>query len=200
MSHIELKNRKRQLMESTQDNLSQDLMSLYSDSKKVLKDFDDAWDLNLKLLSTWGASLGGIMLPVKNWIEQKYPELSYEQVILVLMGSIISFFYDNEYFINAIVKKIMKEGLMNEFKQSTIVAQRLISSLNNLLSKMDFYGRDNVDYLSFAFFLPMLEDLKKEVTMENLDSITNKIYNSGVVLTNKLNIKFFLRKLIELSQ
>lgn len=199
MSTLELRKRKPYLKESVQDSLAQDLMSLYLDSKKILNDFDETWDLNLKLLSTWGAALGGILLPMKSWIEQKYPDLSYEQVILVLMGSIISFFYDNEYFINVIVKKIKKEGLMEEFKQSTIVSQKLINSLTNLLNKMNFFGNDNVDYLSFAYVLPMLEDLKKEISIDNLDAVSNRIYNSGVVLTNKSNIKFFLRKLIELS-
>jgi len=199
MSTLKLRKRKPYLKESVQDSLVQDLMSLYLDSKKILNDFDETWDLNLKLLSTWGAALGGILLPMKSWIEQKYPDLSYEQVILVLMGSIISFFYDNEYFINVIVKKIKKEGLMEEFKQSTIVSQKLINSLTNLLNKMNFFGNDNVDYLSFAYVLPMLEDLKKEISIDNLDAVSNRIYNSGVVLTNKSNIKFFLRKLIELS-
>jgi hypothetical protein len=199
MSTLKLRKRKPYLKESVQDSLVQDLMSLYLDSKKILNDFDETWDLNLKLLSTWGAALGGILLPMKSWIEQKYPDLSYEQVILVLMGSIISFFYDNEYFINVIVKKIKKEGLMEEFKQSTIVSQKLINSLTNLLNKMNFFGNDNVDYLSFAYVLPMLKDLKKEISIDNLDAVSNRIYNSGVVLTNKSNIKFFLRKLIELS-
>jgi len=199
MSTLELRKRKQSLKESVQDNLAQDLMSLYLDSKSIVNDFDKTWDLNLKLLSTWGAALGGVMLPMKNWIEQKYPELSYEQVILVLMGSIISFFYDNEYFISAIVKKIKKEGLMEEFKQSTIVSQKLINSLTSLLNEMNYFGNDNVDYLSFAYVLPMLEDLKKGISIDNLDAVSNRIYSSGVVLTNKSNIKFFLRKLIELS-
>jgi hypothetical protein len=199
MSTLELRKRKQFLKESVQHNLAHNLRSLYLDSKDILSDFDKTWNLNLKLLSTWGAALGGVMLPMKNWIEQKYPELSYEQVILVLMGSIISFFYDNEYFISVIVKKIKKEGLMEEFKQSTIVSQKLINSLTNLLNEMNYFGNDNVDYLSFAYVLPMLEDLKKGISIDNLDAVSNRIYSSGVVLTNKSNIKFFLRKLIELS-
>ena len=199
MSTLELRKRKQFLKESVQHNLAHNLRSLYLDSKDILSDFDKTWNLNLKLLSTWGAALGGVMLPMKNWIEQKYPELSYEQVILVLMGSIISFFYDNEYFISAIVKKIKKEGLMEEFKQSTIVSQKLVNSLTSLLNEMNYFGNDNVDYLSFAYVLPMLEDLKKGISIDNLDAVSNRIYSSGVVLTNKSSIKFFLRKLIELS-
>lgn len=191
--------KKSLLKESVQDKLTQDLMILYSDSKKILNDFDKIWDLNLKLLSTWGAALGGIMLPMKKWIEEKFPQLSYKQVILVLMGSIVGFYYDNEYFITNILRKIKKEGLLDQFKQSIIMAQRLNNSLNTLLDKMQFYGDDFVDYLSFAFVLPMMEDLKNSITSDNLEIISDKMVSSGLILTSKLKMKFFLRKLLELS-
>ena len=191
--------KKSLLKESVQDKLTQDLMILYSDSKKILNDFDKIWDLNLKLLSTWGAALGGIMLPMKKWIEEKFPQLSYKQVILVLMGSIVGFYYDNEYFITNILRKIKKEGLLDQFKQSVIMAQRLNNSLNTLLDKMQFYGDDFVDYLSFAFVLPMMEDLKNSITSDNLEIISDRMVSSGFILTSKLKMKFFLRKLLELS-
>jgi len=192
--------KKSLLKESVQDKLSQDLMILYSDSKKILNDFDDIWDLNLKLLSTWGAALGGIMLPMKKWIEEKFPQLSYKQVILVLMGSIVGFYYDNEYFITNILRKIKKEGLLDQFKQSVIMAQRLNNSLNTLLDNIHFYGDDFVDYLSFAFVLPMMEDLKNSVNSDNLEIISDRMVNSGFILTSKSKMKFFLSKLLELSQ
>jgi hypothetical protein len=192
--------KKSLLKESVQDKLSQDLMILYSDSKKILNDFDEIWDLNLKLLSTWGAALGGIMLPMKKWIEEKFPQLSYKQVILVLMGSIVGFYYDNEYFITNILRKIKKEGLLDQFKQSVIMAQRLNNSLNTLLDNIHFYGDDFVDYLSFAFVLPMMEDLKNFVNSDNLEIISDRMVNSGFILTSKSKMKFFLSKLLELSQ
>jgi hypothetical protein len=192
--------KKSLLKESVQDKLSQDLMILYSDSKKILNDFDEIWDLNLKLLSTWGAALGGIMLPMKKWIEEKFPQLSYKQVILVLMGSIVGFYYDNEYFITNILRKIKKEGLLDQFKQSVIMAQRLNNSLNTLLDNIHFYGDDFVDYLSFAFVLPMMEDLKNSVNSDNLEIISDRMVNSGFILTSKSKMKFFLSKLLELSQ
>ena len=185
--------------ESVQDKVTQDLMIVYSDSQKILKDFDKIWDLNLKLLSTWGAALGGIMLPMKKWIEEKFPQLSYKQVILVLMGSIVGFYYDNEYFITNILRKIKKEGLLDQFKQSVIMAQRLNNSLNTLLDEMQFYGDDFVDYLSFAFVLPMMEDLKNSITSDNLEIISDRMVSSGFILISKLKMKFFLRKLLELS-
>jgi len=197
MSHRTQNRNKTLLKESVSGNLSQELNSMYGESKKILNDFDKIWDLNLKLLTTWGAALGGIMLPMKKWIETKYPELTYEQVILVLMGSIIDLYYDNEYFINNIVKKAKREGLLEELKLSIRVAKKLNESLNELLDSMDYYGEDFVDSLSFAFVLPILDDLKFKVTAENVESLARELVNTGVLLTSTSKMKFFLSKLLE---
>ena len=197
MSHRTQNRNKSLLKESVSGNLSQDLNSMYGESKKILNDFDKIWGLNLKLLTTWGAALGGIMLPMKKWIETKYPELTYEQVILVLMGSIIDLYYDNEYFINNIVKKAQKEGLLEELKLSIRVAKKLNKSLNELLDSMDYYGADFVDSLSFAFVLPILDDLKSKVTPENIESLAKELVGTGVLLTSTSKMKFFLSKLLE---
>jgi hypothetical protein len=197
MSHRTQNRNKTLLKESVSGNLSQELNSMYGESKKILNDFDKIWDLNLKLLTTWGAALGGIMLPMKKWIETKYPELTYEQVILVLMGSIIDLYYDNEYFINNIVKKAKREGLLEELKLSIRVAKKLNESLNELLDSMDYYGEDFVDSLSFAFVLPILDDLKSKVTAENVESLARELVSTGVLLTSTSKMKFFLSKLLE---
>jgi hypothetical protein len=116
------------------------------------------------------------------------------------MGSIVGFYYDNEYFITNILRKIKKEELLDQFKQSVIMAQRLNNSLNTLLDNIHFYGDDFVDYLSFAFVLPMMEDLKNSVNSDNLEIISDRMVNSGFILTSKSKMKFFLSKLLELSQ
>ena len=84
---------------------------------KILEDCYQVWKLNAKFLVTWGASLGGLILPLKNWIETNHPELSYEQVILLLLGIASNFFYDNEVFIKKVLKKIHQEGLVDTFKK-----------------------------------------------------------------------------------
>lgn len=188
------------IMESNYKNFGQDLKILYSESKKIIEDFENEWGINLKLLMTWGAALGGIMLPMKLWIEEKYPKLSYEQHILILLGSIIGIYYDNEFVINEIINKVKNEDLLNQFKQSIIKAQSLNNSLNKLLDEMKIIGDDYVDSLSLAFFLPILQDVKNIISPDNLETIGDEMVNSGVILTSKSKTKFFLRKLMEMAK
>jgi uncharacterized membrane protein YqgA involved in biofilm formation len=182
------------------NNLKNELQSIYSQTKDILNDLDEIWDINLKLLTSWGAALGGIMLPVKSWIEKEYPELSYEEVILVLAGAIVGVYYDNETTINNIVRKIKSKNLFGEFKQSFKISKLLSKSLTNLLNDFGIYGNENSDMIGLAFILPLLDDLKSIVNQGNIKQIANEIINSGVILTSNSQLKFFLTKLSKFSE
>jgi uncharacterized membrane protein YqgA involved in biofilm formation len=182
------------------NNLKNELQSIYSQTKDILNDLDEIWNINLKLLTSWGAALGGIMLPVKSWIEKEYPELSYEEVILVLAGAIVGVYYDNETTINNIVRKIKSKNLFEEFKQSFKISKLLSKSLTNLLNDFGIYGNENSDMIGLAFILPLLDDLKSIVNQGNIKQIANEIINSGVILTSSSQLKFFLTKLSKFSE
>jgi RNAse (barnase) inhibitor barstar len=182
------------------NNLKNELQSIYSQTKDILNDLDEIWNINLKLLTSWGAALGGIMLPVKSWIEKEYPELSYEEVILVLAGAIVGVYYDNETTINNIVRKIKSKNLFEEFKQSFKISKLLSKSLTNLLNDFGIYGNENSDMIGLAFILPLLDDLKSIVNQGDTKQIANEIINSGVILTSNSQLKFFLTKLSKFSE
>jgi uncharacterized membrane protein YqgA involved in biofilm formation len=182
------------------NNLKNELQSIYSQTKDILNDLNEIWNINLKLFTSWGAALGGIMLPVKSWIEKEYPELSYEEVILVLAGAIVGVYYDNETTINNIVRKIKSKNLFEEFKQSFKISKLLSKSLTNLLNDFGIYGNENSDMIGLAFILPLLDDLKSIVNQGNIKQIANEIINSGVILTSSSQLKFFLTKLSKFSE
>lgn len=182
------------------NNLKNELQSIYSQTKDILNDLDEIWNINLKLLTSWGAALGGIMLPVKSWIEKEYPELSYEEVILVLAGAIVGVYYDNETTINNIVRKIKSKNLFEEFKQSFKISKLLSKSLTNLLNDFGIYGNENSDMIGLAFVLPLLDDLKSIVNKGDTKQIAHEIINSGVILTSNSQLKFFLTKLSKFSE
>ena len=182
------------------NNLKNELQSIYSQTKDILNDLDEIWNINLKLLISWGAALGGIMLPVKSWIEKEYPELSYEEVILVLAGAIVGVYYDNETTINNIVRKIKSKNLFEEFKQSFKISKLLSKSLTNLLNDFGIYGNENSDMIGLAFVLPLLDDLKSIVNKGDTKQIAHEIINSGVILTSNSQLKFFLTKLSKFSE
>lgn len=192
------------LLESQTTSLGKDLIEMHDQMVKILEDCHQVWKLNAKFLVTWGASLGGLILPLKNWIETNHPELSYEQVILLLLGVASNFFYDNEVFIKKVLKKIHQEGLVDVFKKVFKKTKELKKSLEELLMGLKNFTINMSSIVSYAFILPILSDLVNMVSEgdfdENVRLITTRILASGVVLISGVSLANLLTELFKSFQ
>ena len=97
-------------------NITEDLKQMFESVKQMLITNANVWGLNAKFLITWGAALGGMILPLKNWLEGQSTDLTQEQIYLLLLGIAANYYYDNSDFIRKVVAKIKDEGLMDIFK------------------------------------------------------------------------------------
>lgn len=192
------------LLESQTTSLGKDLIEMHDQMVKILEDCHQVWKLNAKFLVTWGASLGGLILPLKNWIETNHPELSYEQVILLLLGVASNFFYDNEVFIKKVLKRIHQEGLVDVFKKVFKKTKELKKSLEELLMGLKNFTINMSSIVSYAFILPILSDLVNMVSEgdfdENVRLITTRILASGVVLISGVSLANLLTELFKSFQ
>ena len=192
------------LLESQTSSLGKDLIEIHDQMLKILEDCYQVWKLNAKFLVTWGASLGGLILPLKNWIETNYSELSYEQVILLLLCIASNFFYDNEVFIKKVLKKIHQEGLVDTFKKVFKKTKELKKSLEELLLGLKNFTINMSSIVSYAFILPILSDLVNMVSEgnfgENIQLITTRILASGVILISGIALANLLTELFKSFQ
>lgn len=192
------------LLESQTTSLGKDLIEMHDQMVKILEDCHQVWKLNAKFLVTWGASLGGLILPLKNWIETNHPELTYEQVILLLLGVASNFFYDNEVFIKKVLKKIHQEGLVDVFKKVFKKTKELKKSLEELLMGLKNFTINMSSIVSYAFILPILSDLINMVGEgdfeENVKLITTRILASGVVLISGVSLANLLTEVFKSFQ
>ena len=192
------------LLESQTTSLGKDLIEMHDQMVKILEDCYQVLKLNAKFLVTWGASLGGLILPLKNWIETNHPELTYEQVILLLLGVASNFFYDNEVFIKKVLKKIHQEGLVDVFKKVFKKTKELKKSLEELLMGLKNFTINMSSIVSYSFILPILSDLVNMVSEgdfdENVRLITTRILASGVVLISGVSLANLLTELFKSFQ
>lgn len=192
---------KRIILEEKNGDLTQNLRNLYDETKKLLEECAVTWGLNAKFLITWGASLGGMILPLKNYLEGKHPELTHEQVILLILGVACNYFYDNEVFIRKVITKIKKEGLLDVFKDVYSKAEELRRALGEFLKSIKITANTMYSILSYAFILPILGDIynlsQGEEIMESVKLIGQRIAASGVVLIMGAGLNNLLKKVID---
>ena len=83
------------LQEQDQSKMSDYMKEMYSYTNDLVDRAKKIYGLNLKLLLTWGASVGGFVLPLSNFIKTGRFELNEAEQTLILVGIACSVFYDN---------------------------------------------------------------------------------------------------------
>ena len=82
------------------ESLSDKIKSIQDESleltKKVISDTYEQTGINLSMLLTWGASIGGLISPVTQWLQGKNPELSQSDISLIMTAIICTIFYENK--------------------------------------------------------------------------------------------------------
>lgn len=188
--------------ESEGDNIQNDLQKLYQFTLDVIEKSQKMWNLNVRFLMTWGAAIGGMIMPLKSWIEGEHPELSEKQIILLLVGITCNYFYDNEKFIRGILDKIKQEGLIGPFRKLFTKSEELKNSLLDFLTSIKIFGRSTSSLMSYAFILPIFDDIFSLIGGSEdpefvIKNIVGRIVASSVVLLSGSAITSLISKIIK---
>ena len=83
--------RKVLITESLSDDFAETIKKNYQMASEILKESKEQMGLNLQFMMTWGASIGGFVGPLTDFIEGRFPELNSAQITYVV-DSINQFF------------------------------------------------------------------------------------------------------------
>ena len=109
-------NQKRFLVvEGLSDNLAKDTKKLFNLTKSIINQSSEQLGMNLQFMLTWGASIGGIMAPLMDYVNGNYPELDTASAYSLVVGAVSIVFYNNEKQIRKIAEVIEEKGLNDIF-------------------------------------------------------------------------------------
>lgn len=186
--------------ENSSNDITDNLKKLYDFTTDLIDKSIKMWGLNAKFLITWGAALGGMILPLKNWLENQNFEMTEEQKYLLLLGIACNYYYDNSDFISKVVKKISDEGLLDVFKKLYNKAEDLKNALVEFLNSLKIFSNTMTSIMSYAFILPVLGDLYQMVdggdVVESAKLISQRIAASGVVLIVGYTLTSFIERIL----
>lgn len=192
------------LEEHSPNDITDNLRKLYDFTRELIDKSMSVWGLNAKFLITWGAALGGMILPLKNWLETQNFEITKEQTFLLLLGIACNYYYDNSDFIRNVMQKIKDEGLLDVFKKLYQKSEELKNALVEFLRSLKIFGDSMTSIMSYAFVLPVLGDIYQmfggEDVFESAKMISQRIAASGVVLIVGHSLTSFIEKILKLKQ
>jgi hypothetical protein len=190
------------LQEQDQSKMSNYMKELYSFTSNLVNKFKKAYGLNLKLLLTWGASVGGLLMPLDNFIRTGRFNLTDEQATLILIGIACSFFYDNSKSLKSVLTKIKEEGLEDTFKEILVKSKNLKESFSKFLKSANVTLNSTMDLMSYSFLIPIVTDIQSLlVDGGDLQTIamrvTKRLIASGVVIVSQIELTETIKKILK---
>ena len=175
------------ITESEKSSFTENMKILYSFVNSLVGKVRRKYDLNLKLLTTWGTSVGGLVLPLDNFIQNGEFNLDDNQSALILIGVLAILYYDNKSVFKKVLTKIKNEGLEKPFEIVLNKGKELKNAFLEFLSSLDLSIRSVSELISYSFLIPIIVDIQKYIQgSENIENsvttIVERLVASGVVL------------------
>ena len=190
------------LQEQDQSKMSDYMKELYSFTSELVHKAKKSFGLNVKLLLTWGASVGGLVMPLDNFIRSGRFELTSQQETLILVGIACSFFYENAKVLKSVLTKIKEEGLEDTFKEILVKGRNLKSSFSKFLKSANVTLGSSLDLVTYSFLIPIITDIQSAVVdggdLQTVAmTIAKRLIASGVVLVGQIALTETIKKILK---
>ena len=193
---------KRLIVESVSENMKSIQDESVELTKKIVSDTYKQTGINLSMLLTWGASIGGFISPVSQWLRGKSPELSDADLSLILVSVVSVIFYENKEVIKNLVSHLKDRNLLNYFKLTLKKAKDLESTFLSFIKSLNIVSFNMLSMLSYAFLVPLLPLIydmvsQKHFNHSDIEMIARSIAGYGLITTGGNFLKHVIEKLVK---
>lgn len=178
-------------------------MSSYMNNlvNKVLK----SYDINLKMLLTWGTSIAGLVMPLDEFIRTSNFNISENQKYLVLAGVAFVIFFEGKRGMSKILNKIKEDGLEDVFDLVFLKGLQLKDAFSSFLRSLRIVSSQLLEIISYAFLIPIAADIQNYIIdstnlTETAKLITERLLASGVILLSKEFLFDLIRRILKKLQ
>jgi hypothetical protein len=188
------------ILESSKDSLTDFLSDLKEFASTVIEKTQSEVGINLKMLTIWGAGVGGIMVPLNEFIENGNFNLNDFQTASILCATAAILYGESKGVINELVKVIKDEKVTDAFEvvlNKGVKLKRVfldfVQSLNMTLSSVS-------NIMSYAFIIPILpliwEISQTGVTSQGIKEIVIRLMSFGLTAITGNTLRELFTKLI----
>lgn len=189
------------ILESSRKRINADLQTLKKFAEEVIGKFQEDTGMQFKLLFTWGAAVGGILLPLNDFIESGDFNLNSFQVTSILVATAAVLFDENTRLIKQIITKIKEDGIEDTFNQVLEKGVELKNAFLDFTQSLNVTVYTMTNIMSYAFLIPILPMLW-EIANNGADSkdvkdISIRLLSFGLTSVTGAFLKTLISKIIE---
>jgi hypothetical protein len=190
------------LTEQDKSKMTDYMKELYSFTENIVNRAKSIYGLNLKMLLTWGTSVGGLMTPLDEFIKTGDFNLNEEQTILILAAVASLLFFENKRGITKVIEKIKDEGIFPQFEQILSKGQELKSAFVSFLNSINITIGSLMEVAAYSFLIPIIFDISAIAeSSTNLRQsalqIVERLLASGVIGLSGQSLTVAIRKILK---
>jgi hypothetical protein len=190
------------LTEEERSMLGNYMKRLNTFTKQIVNRAFKSYGINLRMLLTWGTAVGGMVLPLDQFLRNQNFDLTEDQRMLVLAGLAFALFFESKRPAMKLFSVIKEEGLEEIFKVGLRKGSQLKDAFLNFMSSLGTGSSSFVDTIAYSFMIPIITDIQS-VLMETQDIdeaailIAERLIASGVVLMSSQALTETVKKVLE---
>jgi len=193
------------LQEQDRSRMSQYAKELYSFAYSLTEKVMDSYGINVRMLLTWGASVGGLMKPLDVWLRSGNFSLDENERALIIAGVAMTLFFETKAASKKIRKLIEEKSLGSEFKatydKGILFKNVFLEFMNSLNASIGSF----LDIMAYCFIIPILTDiLSLAHRTTNLNEtamiITERLVASGAIIVTSKSLLSLVKKLLKRFQ
>jgi len=190
------------LTEEEKSMLGSYMKQLNTFTKQIVNRAFKSYGINLRMLLTWGTAVGGMVIPLDQFLRNQNFDLTEDQRMLVLAGLAFSLFFETKRPSMKLFSVIKEEGLEEIFKVGLRKGSQLKEAFLNFMSSVGTGSSSFIDTIAYSFMIPIITDIQS-VIMETQDIdeaailIAERLIASGVVLMSSQALTETVKKVLE---
>ena len=189
------------LQEQDKSKMSGYMKQLHSFVADLVGKVSKVYGINLRMLLTWGASLGGLLKPLDIWLKTGNFNLDDNERALILVGVGMSLFFDTKPAMEKLLKKIKELKLKRTYDASLKKTSELRDVFLDFMGSLNLSMGTLLDVVAYSFLIPILIDIQQlavnsKDSKETIMLIVSRLLASGVVVVSSQTLTTIVKKLL----
>ena len=188
------------LNESVSESIVRSYRSMKKFTEKVLKETKETTGLDFEFLMSWGSTLGGLMMPVSQFIEGNHPELTSLDISLLITGAMVTYYTSNKKALSKILETIKEKGLVDVFDEVLSSTSNLKDTFLSFISSLNITMGKMANMLAYTFLIPLLPQLYEMAQtgydQNTVNQIIKRILSYGTIIGSSAIIRELIKKIL----
>lgn len=178
--------------------------SLIKDMSKVgndaIKTANANFKFDLKILATFSAGIGGVIVPLNDFVRGEFPKLTEQNYVLITVAVAMILVTEHTENIKKLLTEISKQNLDKEFKKTLKVGTELKNSFLDFMNSLNLTFSKITQIMGYAFLIPVIDiiwGLSQDNMIDNTSEIVIRMLLSLGTHYSAIFLKEIITKMID---